>query len=246
MGGDSSSSMAWTTPLDPIRVTFHNTHFPKIIHRFQELFLCKLWSLILLPFSCDGSNNPWMCGTPKSFAMFFNVTDFHISSTCSRLSCLDVNWHRTTVLFRAVGLLGEAVSTFLGRIVLGLVSFGEPHSSFVFPLLTTELSGVLPGVRGLRKGDLFVNLEVYRVLELIQSFEYFCISQVYYLYSPLFSLKCSTLVSLPRTSSNTPALRNLHNSCRIWSLVIVGPKCGLTLSWECNQLVASLAVKQFS
>ena len=36
----------------------------------------------------------------------------------------------------------------------------EPYSSFTFPRLATELSGVLPGVRGLRKGDLFVSLTV--------------------------------------------------------------------------------------
>ena len=61
-----------------------------------------------------------------------------------------------------MGLEGVAGFVALFKSIFGLVSFGDPHSSLTFPLLATELRGVLPGVRGLRKGDLFVNLETHK------------------------------------------------------------------------------------
>ena len=73
-----------------------------------------------------------------------------------------------------------------------------------------------------------------------------CLADITHLYNPLFSLICSVFEPTPRTSSKTPALRNLQRSCCVCSFVTVGPKWGFTFNCECSQLVASAAVKQFS
>lgn len=92
--------------------------------------------------------------------------------------------------------------------LLASASLGEPYSPQLLLLLASELNGVRPGVRGFRKGDLFVNLKERQCQQ--QSFGK---EKCPYLNSPLFSLICSIFDLIPRTSSKTPALRNLHRSC---------------------------------